>query len=352
MTLQDQGGTILLVGLSPALGRVITLSELVPGAVNRAAGYLEVAAGKATNAARVAVELGRPAVLITPLGEENSDLFTALAASDGILLEIVPHPGRIRWAVTLVEESAAARRATEIVVNEPTPVPATVATEILNRVRSRIGSAAACVLAGSRLADIPPELPLQIANASRAAEVPLFIDLRGAELLRLLDSAAASPEKPPAKPPEKTLPGENPRHRLVVKINEEEFRDTAQQAGIGESVAMVETAGAQPAIAVAPTATAPLDVRELQRFARRFGCTLVVSRGRASTLYADPSGRAGEVPVPQVAVRNPIGSGDTLLAALAVQLTDGASLAEAVNEAVKLASRNATLLRPGTIIGP
>lgn len=304
------GKPFLLVGLSPALGRVITMSRFHPGEVNRALSYLEVAAGKATNAARVLRELGEPVMLVSPLGDENQSHFARLAAEDGLELDPVLYRGRVRWALTLVDEVSS----TEIVVGEPEPIPAEAAPMIVECVLRHLAGAPACVLAGSRPGNIPGSIIATIAGAARDAKVPLFLDIRGEDLLGALGAGTGAP--------------------AVVKINEEEFRDTAGRvwpAGPAGDVLVPE---------------------DLIPFVERFGCVLVVTRGSAPVLFADPAGRSGMVPVLPVKARNPIGSGDTALATLAARIVAGVALPEAVEEAVQRAGRNAEFLKPGTTTGP
>jgi len=199
----------VLAGLSPALGRVITVDRLQPGEVNRARSYLEVAAGKATNAARVLRELGQDVILVSPLGDENHAHFRNLAAADGVEMDPVLYRGRVRWALTLVDDSSA----TEIIVGEPEPIPGDTASLIVERVQSHLPGAPACVVAGSRPGNIPVSVIAAIAGAARNEGVPLFLDIRGEDLLEAL--AAAGKEAP-----------------VVVKINEVEYRETMERAGL------------------------------------------------------------------------------------------------------------------------
>ncbi|TVR66298.1 MAG: carbohydrate kinase [Spirochaetaceae bacterium] len=300
----------VLVGLSPALGRVITMDRLQPGEVNRAGSYLEVAAGKATNTARVLRELGQRVILVSPLGDENHAHFRSLAAVDNVEMDPVLYPGRVRWALTLVDDNSS----TEIVVGEPEPIPGDIAPLIVERVRSHLPGAPACVVAGSRPPNIPVSVIAAIAGAARDAGVPLFLDIRGEDLLEALAAGKGAP--------------------VVVKINEEEYRETVARAGL-------------------PGPGCELRVPEdLSPFVERFSCTLVITRGSAPVLFADSMGRSGMVPIPPVKARNPIGSGDTALATLALRFVQGIALPKAVEEAVQRASRNAEFLKPGTTTGP
>lgn len=316
---------ILCVGLSPALGRVIELQSLSPGEVNRANSYLEVAAGKATNAARVARQLGHPATVVSPLGEESASYYRSLAEADGVQIRGAEYPGRIRWAITLLDPE---NGATEVVVNEPQPVPAEAAEALEESARTAMEEATACLVAGSRLPNLPRELLVKISRAAIEAEVPLFLDIREEDLEAVLEELARA-RAPDSRAREGAKGG-----GVVVKVNEEEFLDTlrlleGQNAGVRE-----------------------LSEELLGDFARKHRCAVVVTRGGEPVLYASETGEHGNVPVSPVAARNPIGSGDTFLATLAVRLLEQRRLPEAVRDATAMAGKNATFLRPGTVLAP
>ena len=307
-------------GLSPALARVITVPQLRHGAVNRATGYIEAAAGKATNAARVARELGAHATVVTPAGDEDAARFQALCEADGIVCRAVPYPGRVRWAYTLVDDEAA----TELVVNEPNPVPATLADSVLAELKGAVTPQSVCVMAGSRLEALPRSLLVEGACAMFRRAATLVLDIRGADLRAALDAL-------------RELRG---GAFVAVKINAEELLDTM------ESAAPATDESALRAATIA--------------FAGAYGVTTVVTRGPDAVLFACSHGAHGEVAVPEVRSRNPIGSGDTFLAAFALALhvermdgvgVDGA-VRRAVQHAIGAAAKNATFLKPGTIIGP
>lgn len=310
---------ILCVGLSPALGRVITLPSLSPGEVNRAAAYLEVAAGKATNAARVIVQSGGRARVISPLGAEHAAYYRQLAAKDGIDLAAVEYAGRIRWAMTLVDSQ---HGATEVVCNEPEPVPEHVGEEIGSTFRRWVSGASACVIAGSRLDNMPTETITGIVATAVAHHVPLFLDIRGNDLVAALAARNQRSAEPGLAVP------------VTIKINEEEFWATIQPSKVADAAGTGHVDDA------------------VSRFAREYQVTVVVTRGTQPVVYADPSGIVGATEVPVVKTVNPIGSGDTFLGTLAVRMEAGDDLATAVRAATAAASLNAGFLRPGTIQAP
>ncbi len=307
---------VLAVGLSPALSRVVRLPSLVPGSVIRAQGYLEAAAGKAANGARVAAQLGADPVLLSPIGDETLESYRQMALDDGIALEAVVYRGRTRQAVTLIDmerAEAGLEAATELIIGESEPVPSDVSEELLDRGITLMKESDLSLIAGSRLDKVAVEVLTDIASAAVSRGVPLFLDIRGEDLIRVLESAGSSDPSTDAP--------------VVVKINGSEFCDT-----FGFSAASEE---------------------HLKKTGERFGCSFAVTRGGEPVLfYSLHERRSGEAAVSAASPMNPIGSGDTFLAALALRLCRGYGFMEAVSFAAEKASLNTRFLKPGTITAP
>lgn len=90
-------------------------------------------------------------------------------------------------------------------------------------------------------------------------------------------------------------------------------------------------------------------VREmLRRLYEQYGCTFVLSRG-ASELWVQNS-RFFSSPTIKTEVVNTIGCGDSLSAALTVQLLKGEKLQQAVTSATKVATMSAKSIHPGSIV--
>lgn len=79
------------------------------------------------------------------------------------------------------------------------------------------------------------------------------------------------------------------------------------------------------------------------------GSPVVISRGARETLFLK-DGKRTMVPARRVEALNTIGCGDAFTAGLALSLLAGESLASGVALGHELASRNAELLRPGSIL--
>ncbi len=300
---------ILTVGLSPTIQKTILFRELALDAVNRSTGYRLDASGKAVNAARVLHQTEPGSVVaLCPLGIENSSLFLALASRDGLAIESVEIPGRVRYCYTLVEPGIA--RATELVVGEENEAAdwEGIADGLVARIAGMVKSFDALLFAGSRPASWPEGLPARILSLARDAGCQTMADFHGPDLLLALDRRSCD----------------------VVKINEEEFCGTFGYAfplGEAELASRIEEKSAE------------------------CGCAIVVTRGAKDTLASSRStGYRGSVqPVRAV---NPIGCGDAFSAGFFQVWIQGAGMDEAISRGAWCATRNALSFRPGSVLDP
>lgn len=300
---------ILTVGLSPTIQKTILFRELALDAVNRSTGYRLDASGKAVNAARVLhqTEPGS-AVAVCPLGIENSSLFLSLASRDGLPVECVEVPGRVRYCYTLVEPVHG--RATELVVGEEVESAdwEGIADGLVARIAGMIGNFDALLFAGSRPASWPEGLPARILSLAREAGCLTMADFHGADLLRALERRACD----------------------VVKINEEEFCGTFRYAfplGEDELASRIDEKSAE------------------------CGCAIVVTRGAKDTL-ASLAGAGYRGSVRPVRAVNAIGCGDAFSAGFFQVWIKGAGMDEALSRGAWCATRNALSFRPGSVRGP
>lgn len=308
---------VIVVGLSPTLQKTILFDSLKIGGVNRSAGYRVDASGKAVNAARVLAQLGGVAVAnVCPLGAENASFFLELASSDGLEVDFVEVPGRVRYCYTLV--AGGASHATELVVSEPSASAdyAAVAESLLARVAEKLDEADALVLAGSRPSFWPEDLYARICALAKESGRVLIADFHGKDLELALSRAVPD----------------------IVKINEEEFSGTF---GYAFPLSERELAG---------------HLAEKSAFFRN---TIVVTRGEKD-VFAASQGKAFRRPVMPVRVLNAIGCGDAFTAgfihswlmddpSLEANRDDEGMVARALERGIECASRNALSLRPGSI---
>lgn len=298
---------IVTAGASPSIQKTAFFRLLELGQVNRSTGYRLDASGKAVNAARVLHQLSSDScVNVSPLGEENAQLFLQLAAKDSLPVIPVNIPGRTRYCYTLLEPSSG--RTTELVVDEDAGSDDyhVYADAFVAAVAEAIQGTQALLLAGSRPAFWPEDLYPRIAAKARTAGVLFMADYRGKDLLATLSGSVPS----------------------IIKINDSEFCETfACPAQLNDERLEWEVA----------------------ERSREFNTIFVVTRGTRTTIAA----KAGTVymkAVPDVRVQNTIGCGDAFSAGFLHSFVATGSIEAALDIGTDCAARNASVNRPGSIL--
>lgn len=298
---------IVSVGLSPTLQKTIAFKDLRLDSVNRSTGYRIDASGKAVNASRVLGQLERGCVTnVCPLGVDNAELFLELAAGDGLEIDRVDVPGRIRYCYTLVEPGTG--RATELVVSEPSANAdyQEIASVLLERIARRLESASALLFAGSRPSFWPEDLCARVCALAKERGCAVMADFHGKDLALTI---------------ERTVPD-------IIKINEEEFCGT-----FGYTFPLPE----------ADLASC------LARKSAELGCVIIVTRGAKDT-YAASNGDGFRHAVESVTALNAIGCGDSFSAGFLFSWLADRDIANALAKGTWCARRNALNLRPGSIL--
>lgn len=301
--------TVLAVGLSPGIQKTILFPDITAGGVNRSRSYRLDASGKAVNAARVLLQLGGNSIqCVCPLGRDNGELFMSLARMDG--LEVIPvwTGGNVRYCYTLIEENSGC--ITELVVGEPVLPSDTPPVEIFRaELDARLRCTDFLVIAGSIPAPWPEGIYSSLIATARTAGIPVLADFQGAELRRCLDS---------------TVPD-------IIKINAQEFIATLTDL--------------DPSAVIRDDELGDL----VASTSRSHGCTIIVTRGLASTVCGT-SGPVRYFPVTPVTAVNTIGCGDAFNAGVVHTLLAGGKLEQAVEEGHRCASANARSIRPGSVL--
>ncbi|MEI6385702.1 MAG: PfkB family carbohydrate kinase [Spirochaetota bacterium] len=301
----------LVICLNPTIQNTMVFPKLVPGEVNRSAECRVDASGKGVNVARTLMESGRPVVHLTQLGGPTRDWFLAMCAADRLEVSWVESASPIRICTTAIDRSAGT---TTELVQEGQTVDAGTEERFLCRFTELLPGARAVLISGTKAAGFSPSTIPQMARLAARANKPLFLDIKGEDLRGCL-----------------------PHRPFAIKPNLEELLQTRAP----EKAEALRSSG---------------DEGELRRFVaeagfeyeERHGTGLVVTRGARPTLFWE-GGRLQEQPTNPVAALNPIGSGDAFMAGLAMILTEGGSLAEAVTEGNRLGGLNAEQLKPGSI---
>jgi len=297
--------SILAVGLTPTVQRTLRFARLELGAVNRAREVLVTASGKAVNVARVARLLGGESRLIQFLGGDTGRFLAGALEEQGIAHEPVwvEDDAPTRTCTTLLPENGPA---TEL-VEEARPVSANDVAALEAAVLEHLPSASALCLSGSFPPGVPDDFYARLVRAAHEENVPALVD---AQRLPLRAALAARP--------------------FLVKPNLEEAAATLDLplSGDGERDAL----HAIDALLAAGAAWA------------------LVSMGKTGALLGGAeSGERWRIEPPHVEAVNPIGSGDSLLAGLAVARERRASVPDAAAFGTACAAANCLTETSGVV---
>jgi 1-phosphofructokinase family hexose kinase len=302
---------VLVAGPNLTIDRTMAIEELRPGEVLRFDAVAVTPGGKGVNVARVARDLGAPAVLVGFVPGRTGAAAAGLLADESIALRGVPVRGEIRSTAVILERSA---RVT--VFNEPGPP---LATDDWERYEAEVAHA----LEGERVlacsGSLPPGAPLdgygRLVGLARSRGAQCIVDVNGPALDAAL-AAGADVVTPNIAEAEGLLLGR---------------ADETVEAG---DPAVVRERGLEAARAL------------VQRGARR----AVVTAAAAGAAVCDGN-ESWWVPAAAVAeVRNPIGAGDALVGGLALALERGESFAAAVAAGMATGAASVETDVAGTVV--
>ena len=288
---------MLIAGPNLTIDRTSTIPALRPGEVLRLSDVVVTPGGKGLNVARAARALGVPAMLVAFLPGRTGRATGELIASEGVRLAGVTVDGEIRSTAIIIEADG---RAT--VLNEPGPP---LADEDWMAYEAAVGAAldehGVLVCSGS----LPPAAPEdgygRLVRRAHANACPAVVDANGPALRSAL-GYGVDVVTPNLAEAEGLLHG-----RADESV---EASPDARPRSEAAALALVD-AGARAAIVTAAAAGAAIAV------------------GTEATW----------VPAPRVEeVRNPIGAGDVLTAAVAAAIEEGAEVIEAARRGVAAAA--------------
>jgi 1-phosphofructokinase family hexose kinase len=290
---------ILTVTPNPAVDQTMWLEQISLGAVNRVAEAQLDPAGKGINVSRVAHRLGCPTLAFGFLAGEAGEIIERLLDEEEVLHYFVRVPGQTRLNVTFMEASG---RATSLYGPGPSVREEHLA-ELQKIVCSWLQSARVLVLAGSLPPGAPASTYASYISAARTCGVPVLLDADG-ETLR--QGIAAGPDL--------IKPNLAEAERLLGR----ELRD----------LAAVEKGARELSLRGIPT--------------------VVLSMRDQGAICAQGE-RVWRVIPPTVKRRSTVGSGDSMVAGLAVTLARGGDILEGLR--VGAAAGAATAAAPGTLLG-
>lgn len=297
---------ILAVGLSPAWQQILVFDGLTPGEVNRAAESYACGSGKVLNVGRAihALDPALGAITIAPLGGPAGQAIFDEFQGDAIPLIRMVVPAATRVCTTVIERPTG--RITELVENARAIRRDTLfAFEyMVGEAWRRITELRCAVFSGS----LPPlsddSSPAEsIARMMEGLEVPVILDIRGAELRAAL-----------------------PRRPLLVKPNREELAAT-----VGRPLE-----GTDDLLAA---------MREVVELGAKW--VLVTDGGRPAWLAS--RSECFRFTPPLVQVVNSIGCGDCVAAGIAVGIARGEDVPNAVHFGLAAAADNATRMLPARL---
>ena len=297
---------ILSVCLNPTFQITMRFPFFSIGEVNRAQEHYLDASGKGMNAARIVSQLGYESLLLTHLGGNRTEEMIGLYRKDGVTPLWADSGSAIRTCVTVITREGA----TEL-VQEPFPVDPACERPIRNLFSQNIKDCDGVIILGTRAPGYSDSLYADFVKEAKTLGKFVLLDLKGEDLKRCL-----------------------PYHPDVVKINLSE----AVQTFLGIKLAEHQDTD---------------DFKETVRdmlgpLYEQYGSTFVLSRG-SSELWVQNS-HFFTVPVEKTEVVNTIGCGDSLSAALTVQLLKGEKLQQAVINATKVATMSAKSIHPASIV--
>ena len=291
---------ILVVGLSPAWQRTLVFEEILPGKVNRAMRVSESASGKGVNVARVASILGADVKLLTVAGGRRGQLLKAQLREQGLKARVVPVKSETRICQTLLAASAA----TEL-VEEAGPLTSTEVREVLHAFALAVRKADLVVLTGTVPKGCGDDFYARLVDESARRGVRVLIDAQKTQLRNALK-----------------------RRPFLVRINRDELAAATDIECAGRKIVL-------PA---------------LGSLMKRGPHWAVIGDGAKSIYVSEMPGiRASTFTPPQVETKNPIGSGDAMMAGIAVALVRGQSILEAVQFGAACGAANAMSVEPGFV---
>lgn len=311
---------ILVLGPNLAVDRVLAVPGFEAGRVFRTGQTRVVAGGKGANVARALKALGGQPHLVGLVAGWTGSFIRESLRQEGIVATAVEVEGLSRTCTLLVDPDTG--QAT--VVNEEgelaiSPARMALLEETLDPLISR---ARVVVCSGSLPPALPPDFYARIIDRAR----------RHGALTVLDTSARALREGITARP-------------HLIKPNRTELVQLLR--GLDPRYDSLDP-GREPALDTGPAGGEAVLAEAARALVSRGIEAVVVSMGAAGALAVTSDG-AWLARAPAVRVVNPIGAGDSMVAALAEGLASGQPLPEILRRAVAAGSADVTTFGPGVI---
>jgi 1-phosphofructokinase family hexose kinase len=292
---------LLTVTCNPTIDRTLHVAQLAVGEVHRATSVHMAAGGKGLNVTRAARTLGCPVLATAPLAGHAGRLMADLAIAEGIDAAWHWLPSGETRTCLLINHATG----DTTVINEPGEAISEAAwRDFAVHVEQLAGQAQAITFAGSWPPGVNPAHLSRLARRLATPQRAVYVDTSGAALSAALAEPAG----------------------LVIKVNRAELVAGLSYGGDNFSEQEVLAAG--------------------QQLLDRGAALVVVTAGREGALAITTQGW-WQAQAPQVNVVSTVGSGDSLLAGLAVARLWGQSVEAALAYGVACGAANATTNLPG-----
>jgi 1-phosphofructokinase len=290
---------IITLTLNPAVDQTCWVDRLEPGRAHRVRESQIDPAGKGVNVSRMVHRLGWPTIAFGFLAGETGNIIEKALHAEGVQHHVVRVPGRTRVNVTVVDGGGASTS----FFGEGPEIPAGELASLDEMVRFWLQGGRVLVIAGSLPPGVPEGAYASYVRAARERGVRVVLDADGAALR---DGVRAGPD--------------------LVKPN------------VAEAERLLERR--------LPHEAAILD--GAKEIVRRGVAIVVVSMGARGAICAAKD-RAWRIRPPAVERRSAVGSGDAMVAGLAVGLARGDDLPAALR--LGTAAGAATAASAGTALG-
>lgn len=291
---------IVTMTLNPAVDETLFVHSVEIGAVNRVHDSHLDPAGKGINVSRLVHRLGWPTIALGFLAGDIGDLAERTLGAEGILSHFARVPGETRMNVTIRDEGTS--QETSFYDRGPLVTPADL-DKLTQTLDTLMTTARVLVLAGSLPPGLPDDTYATLIKNAEANGVKIILDAHD-QALRLGLSARPYMTKPNRSEVEAILGRKLPDRQAVAEAARDLVRNYVKVA--------------------------------------------VISLGEEGAVCAEGDNVWRAVP-PKVDLRSTVGSGDSMVAGLAISVLRGQSTLEGLR--LGTAAGAATAMTPGTTLG-
>ena len=282
---------ILVINLNASVDKRYKMKDLIKGEVMRAAEVDNTPGGKGIHVANVATILGEDCIATGYLGGKSGEFISEKLQDYGIKQDFVQVAGETRSCLAIITDSGAQ---TEIL--EPGPTVTQEEQEaFLSKYQELLSKAAVVAASGSMPKGLPGDFYGQLINLARKAGKPFLLDTSGEALIQGIK----------AQP-------------YFVKPNNDEIKVL-----VGAELRSDEDI-----------------VHVLQKFMEDGIKLPVISLGAQGSM-AGYNQHVYKITVPKIQCKNPVGSGDSFVAGIAVGIERGMAIEDVLSLGAACGTANA-----------